>query len=150
MAPDVVLRLQHLSHVFHRGTPNEVRALDQVDLELARGSFTVVLGTNGSGKSTLLGAIAGSLGATRGKVVLDGRDVTRWPEQRRAGLIGRVFQNPFMGTASSLTVAENLALAGRRGGSRWLRPAVSADRRRAIHEQVSRLGMGLEERHAAR
>ena len=146
MQPDVVLRLERVSHVFHRGTPNEVRALDRVDVELTRGSCTAVLGTNGSGKSTLLGAIAGSLGATRGKVVLDGRDVTRWPEQRRAGLIGRVFQNPFMGTASSLTVAENLALAGRRGGSRWLRPAVSADRRRAIHEQVSRLGMGLEER----
>ncbi|HEU4523388.1 MAG TPA: ATP-binding cassette domain-containing protein [Gemmatimonadales bacterium] len=146
MAPDPLLRLQRVAHVFHRGTPNEVRALDHLDLELARGSFTVVLGTNGSGKSTLLGAVAGSLGATRGQVILDGRDVTRWPEQRRARLIGRVFQNPFMGTASNLSVAENLALAGRRGGTRWLRPAVTAERRRVIREQVSRLGMGLEER----
>ena len=129
--PDVVLRLQRVSHVFHRGTPNEVRALDQVDLELTRGSFTVVLGTNGSGKGT---------------VFLESRDVTRWPEERRAGLIGRVFQNPFTGTASNLSVAENLALAGRRGGSRWLRPAVTPDRKRAIREQVARLGMGLEER----
>jgi putative ABC transport system ATP-binding protein len=144
--PDVVLRLQRVSHVFHRGTPNEVRALDQVDLELSRGSFTVVLGTNGSGKSTLLGAVAGSLGATKGTVLLEGRDVTRWPEERRAGLIGRVFQNPFTGTASNLSVAENLALAGRRGGSRWLRPAVTPDRKRAIREQVARLGMGLEAR----
>ncbi|MEZ0332383.1 MAG: ATP-binding cassette domain-containing protein, partial [Gemmatimonadales bacterium] len=94
MESEAVLRLLRVSHVFHRGTPNEVTALDRVDLELARGSFTVVLGANGSGKSTLLGAVAGSLGTTPGKVFLDGRDVTRWPEQRRAALIGRVFQNP--------------------------------------------------------
>jgi putative ABC transport system ATP-binding protein len=144
--PDVVLRLQRVSHAFHRGTPNEVRALDRVDLDLARGSFTVVLGTNGSGKSTLLGAVAGSLRAARGKVFLDGRDVTRWPEQRRAALIGRVFQNPFTGTASNLSVAENLALAGRRGSPRLLRPAVTAEGRRAIRERVARLGMGLEQR----
>ncbi|HEY9504783.1 MAG TPA: ATP-binding cassette domain-containing protein [Gemmatimonadales bacterium] len=146
MEPDVVLRLQRVSHAFHRGTPNEVRALDRVDLDLARGSFTVVLGTNGSGKSTLLGAVAGSLRAARGKVFLDGRDVTRWPEQRRAALIGRVFQNPFTGTASNLSVAENLALAGRRGSPRLLRPAVTAEGRRAIRERVARLGMGLEQR----
>ncbi len=146
MEPDVVLRLQRVSHAFHRGTPNEVRALDRVDLDLARGSFTVVLGTNGSGKSTLLGAVAGSLRAARGTVFLDGRDVTRWPEQRRAALIGRVFQNPFTGTASNLSVAENLALAGRRGSPRLLRPAVTAEGRRAIRERVARLGMGLEQR----
>lgn len=146
MEPDVVLRLQRVSHAFHRGTPNEVRALDRVDLDLARGSFTVVLGTNGSGKSTLLGAVAGSLRAARGKVFLDGRDVTRWPEQRRAALIGRVFQNPFTGTASNLSVAENLALAGRRGSPRLLRPAVTAEGRAAIGERVARLGMGLEQR----
>ena len=146
MESEVILRLQRVSHVFHRGTPTEVRALDRVDLDLARGSFTVVLGTNGSGKSTLLGAVAGSLGATRGQVFLDGRDVTRWPEQRRAGLIGRVFQNPFMGTVSNLSVAENLAVASRRGAVRLLRPAVTSDRRRVIREQVAKLGMGLEER----
>lgn len=144
--PDLVLRLERVSHVFHPGTPNEIRALDGVDLELARGSFTAVLGTNGSGKSTLLGAVAGSLESTRGRVLLEGRDVTRWPEQRRAGLIGRVFQNPFIGTASDLTVAENFALAARRGSARWLRPALNADRTKVIREQVVRLGMGLEER----
>lgn len=146
MASEVVLRLQGVSHVFHRDTPNEVRALDRVDLDLPRGDFTVVLGTNGSGKSTLLGAVAGSIGSIRGKVLLDGRDVTRWPEERRAGLIGRVFQNPFMGTASNLSVAENLALASGRGRARLLRPAVTSERRRAIRDQVARLGMGLEER----
>ena len=144
--PDVVLRLERVSHVFHPGTPNEVRALDGVDLQLARGSFTAVLGTNGSGKSTLLGAVAGSLESTWGRVWLEGRDVTRWPERRRAGLIGRVFQNPFTGTASDLTVAENFALAARRGSARWLRPALNAGRTKVIREQVARLGMGLEER----
>ncbi|HWB41883.1 MAG TPA: ATP-binding cassette domain-containing protein, partial [Gemmatimonadales bacterium] len=144
--PDLVLRLERVSHVFHPHTPNEVKALDGVDLELARGSFTAVLGTNGSGKSTLLGAVAGSLGSTRGRVFLEGRDVTRWPEQRRAGLIGRVFQDPFTGTASGLSVAENFALAARRGSGRWFRSALTTDRTRVIREQVARLGMGLEDR----
>lgn len=144
--PEIALRLEAVSHVFHPGTPNEVRALDGVDLELARGSFTVVLGTNGSGKSSLLGAIAGSLGLAGGRVYLDGREVTRWTEQRRAHLIGRVFQNPFTGTASDLSVAENLTLAARRGGSRWLRPALGPERRRGLREKVARLGMGLEDR----
>jgi putative ABC transport system ATP-binding protein len=144
--PEIALRLNAVSHVFHPGTPNQVRALDAVDLELARGSFTVVLGTNGSGKSSLLGAIAGSLALAGGSVYLDGREVTHWTEQRRAHLVGRVFQNPFAGTASDLSVAENLTLAARRGGSRWLGPALSADRRRGIRERVARLGMGLEDR----
>ncbi len=144
--PEIALRLEAVSQVFHPGTPNEVRALDGIDLELARGTFTVVLGTNGSGKSSLLSAIAGSLALAAGKVYLDGREVTRWPEQRRARMIGRVFQNPFAGTAAELSVAENLTLAARRGGKRWLRPALGPDRRRAIREKVARLGMGLEER----
>jgi putative tryptophan/tyrosine transport system ATP-binding protein len=144
--PEIALRLDAVSHVFHPGTPNEVRAIDAVDLELVRGSFTVVLGTNGSGKSSLLGAIAGSLALASGSVYLDGREVTQWAEQRRAHLIGRVFQNPFAGTVSDLSVAENLTLAARRGGPRWLRAALSADRRRGIRERVARLGMGLEDR----
>ena len=144
--PEIALRLQNVSHLFHAGTPNEVRALDRVDLELARGSFTVVVGANGSGKSSLLGAIAGSLTRTRGRIYLDGQEVTHWPEQRRAHLIGRVFQNPFTGTAADLTVAENLTLAARRGSRRLLRPALGVERRRAIQEQVARLGMGLEQR----
>ena len=111
-----------------------------------RGSFTVVLGTNGSGKSSLLGAIAGSLPAAGGRVYLDGQEVTRWTEQRRARLIGRVFQNPFTGTAADLSVAENLMLAARRGMRRRLRLALGADRRRDIRAPVARLGMGLEDR----
>jgi putative ABC transport system ATP-binding protein len=144
--PDVALRLEAVSQVFHPGTPNEVRALDAVNLELERGTFTVVLGANGSGKSSLLNAIAGTLALAGGKVYLDGREVTRWAEQRRARLISRVFQNPFTGTASDLSVGENLVLAARRGGQRWIRPALGRDRRAAMREKVAELGMGLEDR----
>ena len=89
------LRLTGVTHAFHPGTTNEVVALDRVNLELARGSFTVVLGTNGSGKSSLLNAIAGSLPLTDGRIWVEGTDLTNWPEHRRARLISRVFQNPF-------------------------------------------------------
>ena len=143
---DIVLRLEALSHAFHPGTTNEVRALDSVNLELERGTFTVVLGNNGSGKSSLLNAIAGGLPPGGGRIHLDGQELTHWPEQRRALLMSRVFQNPFTGTASDLTVAENLTLAAQRGGRRWLRPAVGRERRRAMREMIARLGMGLEER----
>jgi putative ABC transport system ATP-binding protein len=132
--------------VFHRDTPSEVRALDGVDLAVERGTFTVVVGTNGSGKSSLLNAIAGSLGLTGGRVFLDGNDVTHWSEQRRARRLSRVFQNPFTGTASDLSVAENLVLAGGRGGPRGLRRALGRERRRDVREQVARLGLGLEDR----
>ena len=144
--PDVVLRLEAASHVFHPGSASETRALDGVDLELEQGSFTVVLGTNGSGKSSLLNAIAGSLALAQGRVYLQGHEVTGWPEQRRARLIGRVFQNPFTGTASDLSVAENLVLAGGRGSRRWLRRGLGRDRRAALRESVARLGLGLEHR----
>jgi putative ABC transport system ATP-binding protein len=143
---DVALRLEAIAHVFNPGTPGEVRALDGVDLELERGTFTVVLGTNGSGKSSLLNAIAGSLPLSHGRVYLDGWDVTRWPEQQRARLISRVFQNPFTGTAADLSVAENLVLATGRAGRRWLSRALDRERRQVLREIVVRLGMGLEDR----
>jgi putative tryptophan/tyrosine transport system ATP-binding protein len=143
---EAALRLEGISHVFHRGTPGEVRALDSVDLALEPGSFTVVLGTNGSGKSSLLNAIAGSLALTDGRVYLDGDDITGWSEQRRARRVSRVFQNPFTGTASDLSVAENLALAAGRAGRRGLRRTLGRERRSAVREQVARLGLGLEDR----
>jgi putative tryptophan/tyrosine transport system ATP-binding protein len=144
--PDSALRLEGVSHVFYPGTPSEMRALDTVDLELEPATVTVVLGTNGSGKSSLLNAVAGSLALTGGRVYLEGREVTRWSEPRRARLISRVFQNPFTGTAPDLTVAENLTVASRRGGRRWLRRALARDRRLALRETVAQLGMGLEDR----
>jgi putative ABC transport system ATP-binding protein len=143
---EIALRLEGVAHVFHPGTPGEVRALDGVNLELQRGSFTVVLGTNGSGKSSLLNAIAGTLALSGGRIWLDDLEVTGWPEQARARRISRVFQNPFTGTAADLTVAENLVLAAGRTGRSWLRRSPGRDRRRALREQVAGLGMGLEDR----
>jgi putative tryptophan/tyrosine transport system ATP-binding protein len=143
---EIALRLAGVSTVFHAGTPNEVRALDGIDLELVRGPFTVVLGTNGSGKSSLLGAIAGSLPLTSGRVYLGDEEVTRWPEGRRACMIGRVFQNPFTGTSPELSIAENLMLAARRGARRGLRRALNIEGRRMLREKVALLGMGLEDR----
>ncbi|HBN07883.1 MAG TPA: ABC transporter ATP-binding protein, partial [Cyanobacteria bacterium UBA8530] len=93
-----MLEITGLRKTFNPGTPNEVRALAGVDLEITEGSFVIVLGTNGSGKSTLLSAVAGTFLPDAGKILLDGQDITAWTEHRRASLIGRVFQNPFSGT----------------------------------------------------
>jgi len=141
-----VLEIENVHKTFHEGTAHEVRALQGLDLRIDRGSFTIVIGTNGSGKSTLLNAVAGTFLVDRGRLRIDGKDVTRWPECRRASLLGRVFQNPFSGTAPNLTIAENLALASRRGGRRGLGPLVSSRLRRRMRDVVSELKMGLEDR----
>src|SRR5512140_277856 len=141
-----MLRVRDISKTFSPGTPNEVRALQDVNLHIEPGSFVIVIGTNGSGKSTLLNAVAGTFFVDVGRIELAGRDVTHWAEHRRATLIGRVFQNPFSGTAPDMSIAENIALAARRGRRRglgWaLRPGVATE----MGERVRRLGMGLEER----
>ena len=141
-----MLEIQHISKTFHYGTPNEVRALCDVGVSISEGSFVVVIGTNGSGKSTLLNAAAGTFYVDSGTLSIDGHDVTRWAEHRRAKLIGRVFQNPFSGTAPSMTIAENLALATRRGMSRRLVWALPARLKRELKDRVRQLGMGLENR----
>src|SRR5687768_6632777 len=110
-----MLDIQRAFKTFNPGTPNEVRALRGIDLTIDDGSFVIVVGTNGSGKSTLLNAVAGTFLLDTGSIRLDGVDVTRWPDHRRASLVGRVFQNPFSGTAPTMSIAENLALAARRG-----------------------------------
>src|SRR5215831_1703006 len=109
-----MLEIRGISKTFHAGTANEVRALQHVSATIADGSFVIVIGTNGSGKSSLLNAVAGTFFVDSGSLHLAGRDVTHWHEHRRARLIGRVFQNPFSGTAPTMTIAENLALAARR------------------------------------
>lgn len=144
--PEPRLRLAGLTHAFREGTTDEVRALDGVDLEIAAGTFAVVLGTNGSGKSSLLNAIAGTLACTQGSVWVDGRDVTRWPVHRRAALMGRVFQDPFAGTAPDLTVAENLSLAAQRGRRRRPTRAIGHARRTILRDELAQLGLGLEDR----
>jgi putative ABC transport system ATP-binding protein len=141
------LEVRGLRHTFHRGGPNEVRALQGVDLALEPGAFVVVLGANGSGKSTLLSAIAGDFVPDHGSIRLGGTDVTGWPAHVRARRIGRVWQAPQAGTAPSLTVAENLALAEQRNaGRRGLRPALGGARHRQLADRVAALGMGLEGR----
>jgi putative tryptophan/tyrosine transport system ATP-binding protein len=136
-----------LYHTFFPDTPSEQIALQGVDLTMEARAFVVVLGGNGSGKSTLLNAIAGSLLPDRGTVRLGGRDVTRWPEWRRAPLVGRVFQNPVSGSIGHLTVAENLAVAAKRGRRHGvLRNALGRGRRRELADRVRELGLGLEDR----
>lgn len=145
--PDAVVELRDLHHTFNRGRPSELTALAGVTLELEPGAFVVVLGANGSGKTTLLNAIAGTFIPERGSIELEGRNVTRWPASRRASRIGRVFQNPFSGTAPNMTIAENLAIAMRRGvARRSLRVSLGEEGRRELIERIATLGMGLEAR----
>jgi len=141
-----MLQISNISKAFHVGTTNEVRALSNVSIELAKGSFLIIIGTNGSGKSTLLNAVAGSFMVDSGDLQLAAQDITRWPEYRRAKLIGRVFQNPFSGTAPNMSIAENIALAARRGHSRKLGANVSPQLRDEIRDRVQTLKMGLEDR----
>jgi putative tryptophan/tyrosine transport system ATP-binding protein len=150
-APEAVdarpmLQLRRLHKTFNPGTPNEVRALQGVDLALEEGSFVTVIGGNGSGKSTLLNAVAGTFFVDSGTLTLDGIDLTAWPEHRRAAMIGRVFQNPFSGTAPSMTIAENLALAARRGRRRGLGWTLGTAVRNEIADRVRTLNMRLEDR----
>jgi putative ABC transport system ATP-binding protein len=141
-----MLKLTNLRRTFHPGTLNEVRALRGVSLEIPAGSFVIVLGNNGSGKSTLLNAVAGSFWVDEGRIELAGHDITRWPEHRRARHIGRVFQNPFSGTAPNMSIAENFALASRRGRSHGLGWALHRRLRDELRDRARALKMGLEDR----
>jgi putative tryptophan/tyrosine transport system ATP-binding protein len=148
-----MLEIQRARKVFNPGTPNEVRALQGVNLTLEQGSFVVIIGTNGSGKSTLLNAVAGTFYLDLGTISLGRTDITNWPEHRRATLIGRVFQNPFTGTAPNMSIAENLALAARRGKARRLGWSLGQRVMSELRERVRYLNMGLEDRldrHAVR
>jgi putative ABC transport system ATP-binding protein len=141
-----MLEISDICKTFHPGTPNEVRALQGVSLDLKAETFAIIIGTNGSGKSTLLNAVAGSFITDTGRIHLAGHDITRWPEHKRASLIGRVFQNPFMGTAPDMSIEENLALAARRGLPRGLGWALPRTLRSELRDRISDLRMGLENR----
>jgi putative tryptophan/tyrosine transport system ATP-binding protein len=141
-----MLSVSNLRKTFNVGTVNQVRALRGVSLDLPEGAFLVILGGNGSGKTTLLNAVAGSFRVDEGEIRLAGQKVTNWREERRARLIGRVFQNPFTGTAPGMSIAENLALAARRGQRRRLGWALSRGLMDELRERVSQLKMGLEDR----
>jgi putative ABC transport system ATP-binding protein len=141
-----MIELSNLSKTFNIGTINEVNALQDVCLSIEDGSFVCVLGTNGSGKSTLLNAVAGTFFTDTGTIVLNGQDITRSPEHKRAHQIGRVFQNPFSGTAPNMSIGENLALAAKRGKKRGLGWGLTASVVRSLKDKVKVLNMGLEER----
>jgi len=141
-----MLEVQGIRKTFNPGTVNEVRALQGVDLSIEAGSFVIVLGMNGSGKSTLLNAVAGSFSVDEGSIRIAGHNVTKWPEHRRAKLIGRVFQNPFMGTAPNMSIAENFAIATKRGKFRGLGWALSKNLIKPLRDRVATLKMGLEDR----
>ncbi|MGV8096591.1 MAG: ABC transporter ATP-binding protein [Mangrovibacterium sp.] len=141
-----MLKIENLSKTFFPFTVNEVKALKNISLTIREGSFTAVIGTNGSGKSTLLNAIAGTFMPDTGSIILDNNKIDHWPEYRRAQLVGRVFQNPFAGTAADMTIAENIVMAMRRGQPRPLKIAVTSKVKEEIAERVRMLKMGLEDR----
>ena len=142
-----MLKLDHIKITFNPGTVNEKRALNDLSLHLAPGDFVTVLGSNGAGKSTMFNAIAGTFQLDSGSVILDGRDITSLPDYKRSKFIGRMFQDPLKGTAPSMTIEENLALAYLRASrSRSPFSMVSAAERREFREKLAQLGLGLEDR----
>ena len=141
-----MLELQSISKTFHPGTIHAKKALQNLSLSLNDGDFVTVIGGNGAGKSTLLNAIAGVWPVDEGNILIDGVDVTGLPEYKRAAFIGRVFQDPMLGTAPNMQIEENLALALRRGKKRTLRWGVTKAEREDYYERLHSLGLGLEKR----
>lgn len=142
-----MLKLQNISKTFNPGTVNEKKALDGINLHLAPGDFVTILGSNGAGKSTLFGAIAGSFVVDTGSIILDGSTITNLPDYKRSKYIGRLFQDPLKGTAPSMTIEENLALAYLRASEkRSPFSMVTAADRREFRERLAMLELGLEDR----
>ena len=145
-----MLKLSHVKKTFNRGTVTEKRALTGVDLTLADGDFVTVIGGNGAGKSTLLNMIAGVYPLDSGTIELDGEDISRLSEPKRAKYLGRVFQDPMRGTAADMQIEENLALAKRRGERRTLRWGITRAEREEYAELLKKLDLGLESRMQAK
>lgn len=145
-----MLDLKNIKKTFNSRTINEKVALRGVDLHLNDGDFVTMIGGNGAGKSTLLNAIAGVWPIDQGNIVLAGQDITALSEHKRAALLGRVFQDPMMGTAANMQIEENLAIAARRGKKRTLRVGITRDEREEYREKLKVLGLGLEDRMTAK
>lgn len=141
-----MLKVNNIEKTFNPGTINEKKALDGVSLHLNPGDFVTIIGGNGAGKSTLMNAITGVWPVDNGSIILDGTNVTGMPEYKRAKYIGRVFQDPMMGTAPDMQIIENLALAYRRGKKRTLSWGITKKERELYHEKLKILGLGLEDR----
>ena len=145
-----MLKIENVRKVFNPGTVNEKVALNGLNLHLKPGDFVTVIGGNGAGKSTMLNSVSGAYTVDEGKILIDGVDVTRLPEYKRAKFIGRVFQDPMMGTAATMQIEENLALAARRGKPRTLRSGITNKEREEYREQLKILDLGLEDRMTAK
>ena len=145
-----MLEIKNVSKTFNPGTVNAKTALNGLNLTLHDGDFVTVIGGNGAGKSTMLNAVAGTITVDTGSIVLDGKDLTRMPEYKRASYLGRVFQDPMMGTAATMQIEENLAMADRRGKRRTLRPGITGADRERYMEQLKILDLGLEDRMTAK
>ena len=145
-----MLELKNISKTFFPGTVHEKTALDNLSLTLHEGDFVTVIGGNGAGKSTMLNAIAGTFSVDSGSILIDGKDVTRLPEFKRAALLGRVFQDPMMGTAPTMQSQENLALAARRGKHRGLKWGITPQEEQEYYQKLKDLDLGLEDRMKAK
>ena len=150
MAERIMLNINHIAKTFNPGTITEKRALTDVDLKLNEGDFVTIIGGNGAGKSTTLNAVAGVFTVDKGTIEVDGVDVTRLPEFKRAKYLGRVFQDPMTGTAATMNIEENMALAMRRGEKRTLRWGISNMERDMYRELLRTLGLGLEDRMSSK
>lgn len=145
-----MLDINRISKTFNPGTVNEKTALDDLSLHLNEGDFVTVIGGNGAGKSTMLNAVAGVWPVDEGQIVIDGMNVTRLAEHKRAKYLGRVFQDPMTGTAASMQIEENMALAARRGMRRTLKSGITNKEREFYKEQLRILELGLEDRLTAK
>ena len=145
-----MLVVDNIYKTFFPGTINEKRALQGLSLHLKPGDFATVIGGNGAGKSTMLNSIAGVFPIDEGKVIIDGEDITKRPEHKRAKYIGRVFQDPMLGTAAGMMIEENLALASRRGETPGLGWSLSRDQHDHFYDLLKELDLGLENRMTAR
>ncbi|MGA7276493.1 MAG: ABC transporter ATP-binding protein [Desulfocapsaceae bacterium] len=141
-----MILIERCTKYFHRGSVNEVLALNDISLEIQNGDFITVIGSNGAGKSTLLNALAGTFTLDSGDVSIGDKTVTRWPEYKRARLIARVFQDPLLGTCPSASIEQNMALALRRGKKRGLGPGVRSRDRELFRRELEKIGLGLEQR----
>ena len=141
-----MLKLNGVRKVFNAGTPDEKAAIDDIDISLDKGEFVTVIGSNGAGKTTLLNLISGTCLPDQGDIFIDGLNVTHLPEYKRAAYLGRIFQNPLMGTAASMTIEENLGMADLRGKARTLRWGVSRTRREHYVRLLQQMKLGLEDR----
>ncbi len=139
-----MISLQHISKVYNKGEVNEVTALRNIDLEINKGEYVIIIGANGSGKTTLLNMLSGAEKPTTGKVVINGEEVTRYEEYKRSKWIARVFQNPYTGTASDLSILDNFRLAALRTRQKKLVVGIDAAFRKKVKDMIARLGMGLE------